>query len=170
MLQSLCVEWGSNNIDWHINVHYVKNLCTHMKCVVKHNGDMEWATYGLNGWGIYNLMGELYGSNGWGSYGKVSYCFHGKYAHQGSTCASHCMNTGFGLFELPTLHSSHPVFRHAESAKILSHPQICLYLQLRQEVQSIVAYFTRNIITSSHETICNQSGGGVLRDYSGTPL
>ena len=24
----------------HINVHCVKNFCTHMKCEVKHNGDM----------------------------------------------------------------------------------------------------------------------------------
>jgi len=42
----------STNTSWHINVHRVKNLHTHMKCEVKHNGDM-----GNNGafmkWGIY---------------------------------------------------------------------------------------------------------------------
>ena len=36
------------------------NFPAHMKCEVKHNEDMEWDIYGLNGWGIY---------------GKVSYCF-----------------------------------------------------------------------------------------------
>ena len=38
-----------------------RSLCdVHMKREVKHNEDMEWDIYGLNGWGIY---------------GKVSYCF-----------------------------------------------------------------------------------------------
>ena len=24
-----CVEWGSTNTGWHINIHHMKNLCTH---------------------------------------------------------------------------------------------------------------------------------------------
>ena len=31
----LCVEWGSTNISWHIDVHYVKILRTYIKCEVK---------------------------------------------------------------------------------------------------------------------------------------
>ena len=26
----LCVEWGSNNAGWHIDVHHVKIFCTHI--------------------------------------------------------------------------------------------------------------------------------------------
>ena len=40
LLVKLCVEWGSTNTGWHIDIHHVKNFFTHMKCEVKHNGDM----------------------------------------------------------------------------------------------------------------------------------
>ena len=36
----LWIEWRSTNTGWHINVHHVKYFWTHMKCEVKHNGDM----------------------------------------------------------------------------------------------------------------------------------
>ena len=32
--------WVGKHQHQHINVHCVKNFCTHMKCEVKHNGDM----------------------------------------------------------------------------------------------------------------------------------
>ena len=60
------------------------NFPAHMTCEAKHNEDMEWGIYCLNGWGIYGLNGwdiyglngwDIYGLNGWGIYGRVSYCF-----------------------------------------------------------------------------------------------
>ena len=54
-------------------------MCTHMKCEVKHNGDMGmghlWLIMGgtfmaYNGWDIYGLMGGAFMAyNGWGIYG-----------------------------------------------------------------------------------------------------
>ena len=35
-VKKLCVEWGRTNTGWPINVNYVKNFCTHVKC-----GQME---------------------------------------------------------------------------------------------------------------------------------
>ena len=97
---SLCVEWGSTNTNWHINLYYVK-ISTHTWSVkLKHNGIWGWGIYGLNGWGIYGL-------NGWGSYGKASYRFlwdmlKNNTGLQGSTLSGHRMIMGFGPFELPT--------------------------------------------------------------------
>ena len=28
LLVKLCVEWGSTNTGWHIDIHHVKNFCT----------------------------------------------------------------------------------------------------------------------------------------------
>ena len=93
-----CVEWGSTNTGWHINVYYVK-FPTHTSNVkLEHNGIWGWVINGVNGWGIhglnwwgihslnwwglhglngwdiYGLNGwDIYGSNGWDTYGKVSY-------------------------------------------------------------------------------------------------
>ena len=50
---TLCVEWGSTNTGWHINVHYVINFSAHtlsVKLIIM--GIWEWAIYVLNGWGI----------------------------------------------------------------------------------------------------------------------
>ena len=55
-LRMLCVECGSTNTAWYINVHHVK----HVECEVG-MGIWEWGIYGLNGWGIYDL-------NAWGIY------------------------------------------------------------------------------------------------------
>ena len=63
----LCVEWGTINTGWHIDVRYVKLFCTHMKCEVKTEWDMEIKKKNRNK--------SKNGSNGWGIYGKVSYCF-----------------------------------------------------------------------------------------------
>ena len=45
---TLCVEWGSTNTGWHINVHYVINFSAHTLSV-KLNivGIWEWAIYVL---------------------------------------------------------------------------------------------------------------------------
>ena len=42
----------------------------HMKCEVKHNGDIENGTFmAYNWWGIYDLMGGAFMAyNGWGIY------------------------------------------------------------------------------------------------------
>ena len=75
---------------------------------------MDWAYYGLNGWGILWLkwighimaeMGEaFYGLNGiYGSNGWHSYCFCSKNTGlQRSTPSGPRMTTGFSPFELPT--------------------------------------------------------------------
>ena len=54
----LCVEWGSPNTSWHINVHHVKNLHT-LKCEVEHNGDMGMGH-------LWLLMGGALSPNGLG--------------------------------------------------------------------------------------------------------
>jgi len=65
------VKCGSTNTSWHINVHHVKKFVhMHMKCEVKHNGDIENGTFmAYNWWGIYDLMGGAFMAyNGWGIY------------------------------------------------------------------------------------------------------
>ena len=67
---TLCVECGSTNTGWHINVHYVINFSAHtlsVKLIIM--GIWEWAIYVLNGWGIYDLLRwGIYDLNGWGIY------------------------------------------------------------------------------------------------------
>ena len=55
---TLCAKWGSTNTGWQINVHYVKKKTAHTLSV-KLNiiGIWEW---GLNGWGIYDLLGGVF--------------------------------------------------------------------------------------------------------------
>ena len=69
----------------------------HMKCEVKHNGDLGTSHLWLNGVG---------------SYEKVSCCFFWKCAKksaglQRSTLFGHHMTTGFGLFELLAYYREH---------------------------------------------------------------
>ena len=51
----LCVEWGSTNTGWHINVHHMELFFfffAHKLLSVKLNTMeiLEWGTYGLNEW------------------------------------------------------------------------------------------------------------------------
>ena len=65
-----CVEWGSTNTGWHINVHHMKTLYTHMKCEVKTQwGYGNGAFMAYNGSGTNGLMGGAFMAyNGWGIY------------------------------------------------------------------------------------------------------
>ena len=47
---TLCVEWGSTNTGWHINVHYVINFSAHTLSV-------KLNIVGIWEWGIYDLLG-----------------------------------------------------------------------------------------------------------------
>ena len=49
-IDELFVEQGSTKTGWHINVHYVEILDTHMECEVKHNGDVEKRHLWLKKW------------------------------------------------------------------------------------------------------------------------
>ena len=58
--------------------------------------------HGLNRWGIYGLNWRgIYDLNGWSCYKQVT-CFFLGVMLQGNTVSSHCMTTGFGLFDLLT--------------------------------------------------------------------
>ena len=53
MTQVLCVEWVSTKTRWHINLHYAKNFCTHIRCEVKDMRMEHLWLKDLNGWDNY---------------------------------------------------------------------------------------------------------------------
>ena len=129
-----CVEWGSTNTRWHINVHHVK-ICT--QCEVKHNGDMGmghlWLIWvgnlWLNGWGIYDLrvwlwlkwVGQLWQSK---LLFRLEICSKNA-GLQGSTLSYHCMTTGFSPLALTTgycIQSSQTIFAMLSIATTLQQP------------------------------------------------
>ena len=50
----LCVEWGSTNTGWYIDVLHVKTLHTFEVCII---GIWEWGIYGLMGEALITVMG-----------------------------------------------------------------------------------------------------------------
>ena len=79
----------------------MKKFSTHMKCEVKHNGDMGIGQLWLIMGGAVMTLGCGYGLNGWGSYDKVSCCFVWK-ADQWTTTVFHKLTSQF-IVNLPPL-------------------------------------------------------------------
>ena len=53
-----CVSSGGAPTLAGTSMFTVWNLCTHMKCEVRHNWDMGMEHLWINGWGIYSLIGQ----------------------------------------------------------------------------------------------------------------
>ena len=64
-----CVSCGGAPTPAGTSMFTMWKICTHMKCEVKHNGDMGMGH-------LWLIMGGAFMAyNGWGSYDKVSCCF-----------------------------------------------------------------------------------------------
>ena len=78
----------------------MKNFHTYylLRLKLKLDGIWGWDIHDLNGWDIYGL-------DGWGSYSKLGFWGGGDMLKtlEVSTLSGHCMTTGFGPFELPSL-------------------------------------------------------------------